>query len=242
MDEDWSILLRPTVRRLLQALLEGPTSLTDLAEATALTKPALQRHLKDLERLGVVTRAYRPAGVSREVVYSLLGCSLHLEIRQPGIPTDPLSGTVLSWASSGYEDPEFPLTHQVPDHADRDEVAAILRGLRRNASVAQAWADLFIVLFGSIPKGEATRKSDIDLMIVLPSEDKRLREVVAETLADVQQGLAHGIQPFFTTRASFLTGAKRMDVAAANEGVVIHGARSERDLWSKMKRYRTISI
>lgn len=239
MGADWSVLLRPTVRRILDALLSGSLSLTDLAERTSLTKPALQRHLKDLERLGVVGRAYRPIGGSREVVYTLEGCSLHLELRPP-VAGDPLGGTALSWASAGYGDAEYPLTAQVPKPQDRNDIVHVLRSLERG--VPDEWPTLFIVLFGSLVHGESTRKSDIDLLLVMPRDDPRLQDRLAEVLANAQEGLSLPLQPFYTDRESFLAGLNRIDAAAARHGVVVHGNRRERELWSMMTRYRTISI
>ena len=233
------MLFRPTVRRILQSLLAGSKSLTDLSEETRLTKQALQRHLKDLERIGVIDRAYRPIGASREVVYHHAGCSLRLEIRPPGT-ADPLSGTVLSWATAGHEDPAFPLTAQIPRPEHRNEVVLVLRRLKR--ALAEDFGSLFIVVFGSFVRGEATRKSDIDLMFVLPGEDARLRERTEDAIADLQSDVEHAIQPFFATREAFLAGKKRMPAAAAEEGMVVHAPAEERELWSLMKRYRTISI
>lgn len=233
------MLFRPTVRRLLESLLADSKSLTALSEETGLTKPALLRHLKELERLGVVGRAYRPVGVSREVVYTLQGCSLHLDIRPPGVAGDPLSGTALSWASSGYEDPEFPLTAQIPDRSDRSEVVTVLRALKR--ALPEDWPALFVVLFGSLVRGESRPKSDIDLMVVLPG-NAATQDRAADAIAWAQQSVAHPIQPFFSTRASFPAQRKRMEQVAAGQGVVVHGDASERELWSLMKRYRTISI
>lgn len=239
MEADWAILLRPTVRQILETLLSGPRSLTEMAARTDLTKPALQRHLKDLERLGVVARTYRPVGLSREVVYTLEGCSLHLELR-PSAPDDPAGGTALSWASAGREDAEFPLAAQIPKPSDRADVVNVLRALREGT--ATAWPSLFLVLFGSIVKGESTKKSDIDLLVVLPGANRKFQEGVAGILADAQEAATLPIQPFFTTRESFLAARTRIDAVAAREGVVLHGDPRERDLWNRMTRYRTISI
>lgn len=232
MEGDWSALLRPPSQRLLHALLPGPRTLTELAHDLGVTKPAIQRPLKELERLGVVRRDYRPREGTRDVVYTAVGCSLRLDIL-PG-------GLALAWASPGAGDAHFPLVGQVREPRDRAEVLTLLR--RLEAALPDAWSGLFLVLFGSMARGESTRKSDIDLMVVLPRKDRDLQERVASAIAECQSEVEHAIQPFFTTKASFLAGEKRMDAVAAREGMVIHGAASERDLWSMMTRYRTISI
>ena len=232
MDGDWGVLLRPSGQRILNALLPGPRSLTELAAALALTKPAVQRPLKELERLGVVQREYRPRQGTREVVYRAQGCSLRLDIL-PG-------GLALAWGTAGAADLEFPLAGQVADPGHRADVLAVLRHVRRAAP--DAWDELFIVLFGSVARGEATRKSDIDLMVVLPRKDRGLQDRLADAVAATQREAEHALQPFFTTRAAFLAAEKKMEVVAAREGMVVHGTTSGHALWSMMTRYRTISI
>jgi len=230
------VLLRPTVKAILGSLLERPKSLTDLSSETRLTKPALQRHLRDVERLGVITREWRAVAHSREVVYRLLGASLHLELSPPG---ETAGGTVVSWASGGPEDREFPLTAQVPDPRDRADVASVLRALKRRSR--KDWVRIGVVLFGSLVTGRTSRKSDMDLMIVLPSDDPELRERIADTLAEVQVAVERMIQPFFTTREAFRRGERAMD-AAARSGVILHVAPEESELWTLMSRYRSISV
>lgn len=235
VDEAWSGLLRPTSRRILAALLGGPLSLGELAEATGFTKAGLQRPIQNLERLGILSHTYRPVGPSREVVYALEGCSLHLEIT----PASGPGSLALEWASPGRADPEFPLASQVPKPKDREDVLAALRHLRER--VPDAWDALFVVLFGSLVRGDSTGKSDVDLLLILPRDDRGLRERLADAVARAQSAVAHPLQPFYTTRQAFLDAKTRIDAVAAREGVILHGDPRERELWNRMTRYRTIS-
>lgn len=234
---DWSALLKPTARRVLDILLAGPASLTTLSEKTELSKPSLLRHLNEMESLGVLSRAYRSEGSVREAVYSLEGCSLHLELR-PG--QDGRAGVALGWATPGETAPAFPLLAQIRPQGARADVAEVLRALESGAP--EAWPHLFVIVFGSIAKGEATRKSDIDLMVVLPDEDRHLQDRLADILARAQERTTLPIQPFFATRASMLTRAAKMEAIAAREGVVVHADHRRTELWTCMTRYRTISL
>jgi len=233
VEDDWSVLFRPTVRRILDALLAGPCSLSDLSQKTGLTKPAFLRQLRELERLGVITRTYQSTGMVRQSIYALQGCSLRLELGPPGTLS-------FAWATAGPADPEFPLTGQVPDPRDRREVVVALRALRQ--ARPEDWPSLFVILFGSAARGESRPKSDVDLMIVLPRDDPALRRAVEDAIAGAQMEADHPIQPFLSWREPFLAGRKRMEQVAAEQGLVVHGDASERELWSLMKRYRTISI
>lgn len=236
---DWAVLFRPTARLILETLLPGPRSLSELSSHTGLTKPALQRHLKDLERLGVIGHSYHPVGMSREVVYEHKGCTLHVEMR-PRAPDAPLGGTVLSWASAGFVPPDLPLTAQLARAEDRRDIAEILIDLREK--LPEAYDALVVIVFGSVARGEATRKSDLDLLVVLPDDGRDLKERVADRLAHVQARVQRPIQPFYTRRSEFLLGRRGVDEAAAREGIIVHGSWRERDVWTRMRRYGNISV
>lgn len=70
-----SALAHPTRRAMLARLAQGETSVTELAEPFAMSLPAVSKHLKVLERAGLVARGrhaqWRPcrleAGPLREV-------------------------------------------------------------------------------------------------------------------------------------------------------------------------------
>jgi DNA-binding transcriptional ArsR family regulator len=70
-----SALADPTRRAILARLAEGETSVTELAEPFAMSMPAVSKHLKVLERAGLIARGreaqWRPcrleAGPLREV-------------------------------------------------------------------------------------------------------------------------------------------------------------------------------
>jgi DNA-binding transcriptional ArsR family regulator len=52
----FAALADPTRRAILARLAEGEVSVTELAEPIAMTLPAVSKHLKVLERAGLVTR------------------------------------------------------------------------------------------------------------------------------------------------------------------------------------------
>ncbi len=56
LDAVFSALGDPTRRRLLTRLSGGPASITELAEPFAMTLPAVSKHLRVLERAGLLRR------------------------------------------------------------------------------------------------------------------------------------------------------------------------------------------
>lgn len=67
LDETFAALANGTRRALLARLAEGAATVNELAEPFALTLPAVSKHLKVLERAGLVVRGrtaqYRPCAL-----------------------------------------------------------------------------------------------------------------------------------------------------------------------------------
>jgi DNA-binding transcriptional ArsR family regulator len=63
----WTLLADPSRRSIIEALSAEPSSVTDLARALPISRPAVSQHLKLLKRAGVVTD--RAAGTRR--IYSV---------------------------------------------------------------------------------------------------------------------------------------------------------------------------
>ena len=65
LDSTFAALADPTRRAILARLAQGETSVTELAEPFAMSMPAISKHLKVLEKAGLIDRGreaqYRPA-------------------------------------------------------------------------------------------------------------------------------------------------------------------------------------
>jgi DNA-binding transcriptional ArsR family regulator len=66
----FAALADPTRRAILARLIQGETSVTELAEPFAMTLPAISKHLKVLEKAGLITRGrdaqWRPCRLDAE--------------------------------------------------------------------------------------------------------------------------------------------------------------------------------
>ena len=59
LDRTFAALADPTRRSILARLAEGEASVTELAEPFEMSLPAVSKHLKVLERAGLITRGRR---------------------------------------------------------------------------------------------------------------------------------------------------------------------------------------
>ena len=59
LSETFAALANPTRRAILARLVEGGATVNDLAEPFEMTLPAISKHIKVLERAGLITRGQR---------------------------------------------------------------------------------------------------------------------------------------------------------------------------------------
>lgn len=59
LSETFAALASPTRRAILARLVEGAATVNELAEPFEMTLPAISKHIKVLERAGLVRRAHR---------------------------------------------------------------------------------------------------------------------------------------------------------------------------------------
>src|SRR6266851_4210256 len=73
LDTIFSALADPTRRAILARLASGEASVTELAEPFAMGQPAISKHLKVLERAGLVSRGRDAERRPRRLVAKRLG-------------------------------------------------------------------------------------------------------------------------------------------------------------------------
>jgi len=227
---DWAVLLKPAVRRIIDAMLGGATTLTAIAEATGHSKPALVPQLKALAELGVVHGERIPTSTGSEAHYRLRDVSLHLSI-------DAARSAAVAWATPGRWDAELSLLAQVPQPEVREEVRRLLLALR---DAGQLPRDAVLILFGSAARGEATWKSDIDILVLVEALDPRRERAFDEAAFEAQIGTQHAFSPTFVTRDEWTSNRKRIVQEARAEGIILWGG--EEAPWSSMKRYGAIRL
>lgn len=77
LDSVFAALADPTRRRILSRLASGEKSVTELAEPFEMSMPAVSKHLKVLERAGLIERSreaqYRPCKLNAEPLKEVAG-------------------------------------------------------------------------------------------------------------------------------------------------------------------------
>lgn len=77
LDATFTALADPTRRAILARLMEGDASVMELAEPFAMSQPAISKHLKMLERAGLISRGRdaqrRPCRIQGEALKEATG-------------------------------------------------------------------------------------------------------------------------------------------------------------------------
>ncbi|KKB06886.1 ArsR family transcriptional regulator [Devosia geojensis] len=77
LDATFTALADPTRRAILARLIEGEASVMELAEPFAMSQPAISKHLKMLERAGLISRGRdaqrRPCRIEGEALKAATG-------------------------------------------------------------------------------------------------------------------------------------------------------------------------
>ena len=77
LDATFTALADPTRRAILARLMEGDASVMELAEPFAMSQPAISKHLKMLERAGLISRGRdaqrRPCRIEGEALKEATG-------------------------------------------------------------------------------------------------------------------------------------------------------------------------
>nr|WP_221376420.1 metalloregulator ArsR/SmtB family transcription factor [Actinoplanes polyasparticus] len=80
----FAALADPTRRAILDRLAEGPATVSEIAEPFAMTLPAVSKHLKVLERAGLISRGrqaqWRPCRLEAEPLRPAAGWMSHYQV------------------------------------------------------------------------------------------------------------------------------------------------------------------
>jgi len=230
----YGILFKETTKRIIENLLIGKKSLTELADLLDLSKPTLQqRYLGSLEELGIITKRLEKNSKGREAYYHLERFSLFLSI-------DPENKRGISFVSSARFQLPAMLLEQISDGEFREDLKLLMD---RIGDMARPDGSSYIMVFGSVARGEDTWKSDIDIAVLQPQWDDGARKAYLDLLSEITMSTKHQIKPQFFSFEEFENGESALIREIKDSGIVIFGdIFGGENIWSEMKRYRNITI
>ncbi len=226
------LLYRPASRRVLGVLRDDWRTLSELTQALGVTKPSVHRALAPLIEAGFVEVETRTTSVGRERAYRAVPFDVAWSSR-PGV--------TLHWVTPGQLPNTSRLLHQIPQGTARDDLEKVV-GVIKTQKAAIRRAVKFVVVYGSVARGESTWKSDIDLLFVVDGDTQSVESSIRERLADPALDFHHAVHARVASTDD--AGDETGDIIEAirEEGIIVHGDFDEEGgLWTRMKRYSATS-
>jgi len=224
------ITINDQTTRILNHLAEGPRTLSQLEKALGVSKPMASKALSKLEKDGLISSQVRRTRSGREKVYRLKPFSLVLSFDEDG-------HGILSFRSDGPLSLRDPLLGQVRQKEYRDALRLYVEVVADRLKKR----DYALVLFGSVARGEGTRKSDLDLAFISDSWDNEEKEEVRDLLAGVVHAAVVQSKPVFVALDALKKG-EGIAKAIQAEGMVLLVRGPGAELWRMLKRYKNISL
>lgn len=191
----------PAQTQIIELLLTGDKTLSELSTALKRSKPGTSKHLKRLEQLGIVRGTYERNVEGRTIRY-------HLEPYHLVLSIDPISATAFCLSAGDALDTQFLFLGFISQKEFRAEVKKYLEALRRTDIPRFA-----VLLYGSVASGTATRKSDIDLLVIAEGWTKNQQERIRQVLVEAAEKTTHTAKPLFLSTVEF----EQMDPAFKKE-------------------------
>jgi len=222
-------IIRAKSMRIIELLVDGEKSLTELAGKLSVTKTMALRMLSDLEESGLIESRIVKNDNGRSRLFKLKEFSLVLSYNSR-------TASVLSFRADAPIDLANLLVGQVPQADFRRAVQVYL------TAVKPPTGRFATVLFGSAARGNAGAKSDLDLLFLADEWEKQQTERIRDALADAVVEAGHQAVSHFKTFDDFLGDGSSMARSIRREGIIIQAGGQVEDLWKAMQRYRNIWV
>ena len=224
-------LFNNSQKRIIEILLTGNKTLPEIASALGISKPGTSKYLKKLEELNIVKGAYERTTDGRTIRYSLQPFHMVFSI-------DPQLKTTVNFKADDALDTDFFLLGYIPQKEFRNEVKEYLKQISK-----VDFAPYLIILYGSVAQGSASRKSDIDFLIIKDNWIKKDKEKVLQQIAKATIHTKHQAKPLFLSFDKFKYMDKTLKKEIRDNGIIIYekGERCDK-IKQELRTYKNITI
>ena len=222
-------LFTQTQKKIIQEILNGNTTLTTISHSLKISKPALSKHLKHLEERHIIKGTYQKTSQGRIITYNLKSFTLIYSYDQE-------TNNLIYFTTTCPLDQNFPLLGMIKQQEFREEISTYLASLN-----PQNYESLLIILFGSVAQGNATRKSDIDLLILKENWTQQEIDQIYDTLSVVSTTTTHQAVPLIKTTQQFEYLHPSLRKEITNDGIILFKkGKTWNQIIKEFKRYRII--
>jgi predicted nucleotidyltransferase len=223
-----NIIGNHNVRKILNLVIKEEQSLTDITNQLQISKPTALKYLNSMENLQLITSKYQKTRQGRVKRYEIGSYSFVFS-------ADKERG-ILLFSIDDQLNIENPLVGQIPQKLFREAVNVYITEISK--SIGEACA---VIVYGSIARGEATAKSDIDMLLLSEKKwNKQSRSAVMKKLYKGVLKTQIQAKPLFLSIDEFKQKNKGVFGRIKTEGIIVQNSLKGDDVWKAMKRYWNI--
>lgn len=218
-----------TPGKILHELAKGERTLAELSAAAGISKQGVLKHLNSLEDEGMVKSRLEKRDRGRVKIFSLSDFTELTSISRKGF--------IISFKSDSYLDPRYPLAGQILQAEFRKQVKKYLEAIE-----ATGTHPLSVVIFGSVARGEATWKSDIDALFLTENWTEKKKEEFLDALSDAtvrEEEVERSLNPNFRDYSELDSQESFME-EVLSDGMLVYTTEEVDPTWKHLKRYRSI--
>ena len=230
----YELIFKDTAKLIIESLLDGKKTLTQLSHELELTKPALQqKYLSNFERMGLIKKSLQKTKKGREAYFELLPFTIHISF-------DPEANSVISIVSRSRFGYRNILLEQIKDERFRNDMGFLMDEI---CTLSRPKRPDFIILYGSIAKEEGSDRSDIDIALIRKRWSKKDKESYIDLISNASINALHIMKPVFITQDDLIGGRNELIKEIRKTGKIVYGDFFKgKDIWRKMQTYRNITI
>jgi|GEM_PF-1010265 len=215
--------------KIINTLLKGEKPLTQISEKIGISKQTTLNHLNELEERGII-KSYSKKKKKSNIkvkIYKIQSFSTLFSIK-----STERGGYAINFQANTELDTDFPLLNQIPQEKYREDIKKYLKNIK------ELKHPLTITIFGSVARGKATWKSDIDAALFSDKWTKEEKDKVLDEVSKVntQGKVEASLNPHFKKYSE----KDKITKEIYKGGLLIHTTREDEELWEKMKEYQTI--
>jgi predicted nucleotidyltransferase/DNA-binding CsgD family transcriptional regulator len=216
-------------KQIIAQLLKGEKSLTELSNIIGISKPTILKYLNNLEEIGIISSKIIITAIGREKRYSISAFSQVMNL-------DPTKG-LITFSINEPLNFDFPLVGQIPQQKFRNSVKINLEQILEKSK-----SKLSLIVYGSIARGEATAKSDLDLLVLCSNKwNNKSKNMLMDALYESVLSTQIQVKPLFKNLNEFIKKDDTITKQIKKEGIIIHDSLGSEKLWKTMQRYWNIT-
>jgi DNA-binding transcriptional regulator GbsR (MarR family) len=218
-------------KQIIEQLLQNDVTLSEIAAELKISKPTTSMYLKKLEEFGLIKGNYEKNHFGRTIRYSLQPFHIIFSV-------DPKTKRTVNFIADDYLHEDFIQLGAVIQKEFRLEVKEYLKKI-----ITSSLDEYMVILYGSVARGEGTRKSDIDLLLLKNKWSKKEKNDILNLIAVVSNRCNHQAKPLFKTTKEFEEMDKTLKNQIKEHGITLIDKGKQWDKIKKqLRRYKIITI